>query len=173
MTRPPAFLFTLETAAQAADAEETAFRREPTARIETLERARTFAFRRLNVLRAMAEVARRAPDPGASLAAGLGLIRDRLGWTSVEDEARRAVLDELGPLAVCSTAAGAITSPPSRSRAAPALPNRFAYQVSKRVRSAPKSSAVPSAIPARAWWRSRSRLAPTRARGGAGGGARP
>jgi hypothetical protein len=67
----PAFLSTLEAAAHAADAEETAFRREAAARIDTLERARTFAFRRLNVLRAMADAARRAPDPEASVAAQL------------------------------------------------------------------------------------------------------
>jgi hypothetical protein len=67
----PAFLSTLEAAAHAADAEETAFRREAAARIDILERARTFAFRRLNVVRAMADAARRAPDPEASVAAQL------------------------------------------------------------------------------------------------------
>jgi hypothetical protein len=101
VTQPPAFLSTLEAAARAADAEETAFRREAAARIETLERARTFAFRRLNVLRAMAEAARRAPDPDAAIAAQLDLIRDRLGWAGSEGETPRAVLDRLAPLAAC------------------------------------------------------------------------
>jgi hypothetical protein len=92
---------TLEAAAHAADAEETAFRREAAARIETLERARTFAFRRLNVLRAMAEAARRAPDPEASIAAQIGVIRERLGWGSAEEGTPRAVLERLSALAAC------------------------------------------------------------------------
>jgi hypothetical protein len=101
VTQPPGFLSELETAALAADAEETAFRREAAARIETLERARTFAFRRLNVLRAMAEAAGRAPDAEASIAAQLALIRDRLGWQAAEGETPRAVLDRLAALAAC------------------------------------------------------------------------
>jgi hypothetical protein len=101
VTEHPAFLATLEAAAHAADAEETAFRREATVRIETLERARTFAFRRLNVLRAMLEAARRAPDPDASIAAQLDLIRYRLGWAGSEGETPRLVLDRLVPLAAC------------------------------------------------------------------------
>jgi hypothetical protein len=101
VTQPPGFLSELETAASTADAEEMAFRREAAARIETLERARTFAFRRLNVLRAMAEAAGRAPDPETSIAAQLALIRDRLGWEAVERETARAVLDRLAALAAC------------------------------------------------------------------------
>jgi hypothetical protein len=101
MTEPLAFLTALEAAARDADAEEMAFRREAAARIETLERARTFAFRRLNVLRAMAEAASRAPDPAMSIAAQLGLIRDRLGWAGTEGETPRAVLEQLSPLAAC------------------------------------------------------------------------
>jgi hypothetical protein len=104
VTEPPAFLSTLEAAARAADSEETAFRREAAARIEGLERARTFAFRRLNVLRAMAEAARRAPDADASVAAQLGLIRDRLGWEHAEAETPRAVLERLSALAACIAA---------------------------------------------------------------------
>jgi hypothetical protein len=101
MTQPLAFLMTLEAAASDADAEERSFRREAAARIETLERARTFAFRRLNVLRAMAEAASRAPDSATSIAAQVGLIRDRLGWAHPEGETPRAVLDQLSPLAAC------------------------------------------------------------------------
>ena len=101
MTRPPALFSTLEAAASAADAEERSFRREAAARIEALERARTFAFRRLNVLRAMAEAASRASDSAASIAAQLGLIRDRLGWAGAEGETPRAVLDQLASLAAC------------------------------------------------------------------------
>lgn len=101
MTEPLAFLTTLEAAASAADAEERSFRRETAARIETLERARTFAFRRLNVLRAMAEAASRAPDSATSIAAQLSLIRDRLGWAGADGETPRAILDQLTPLAAC------------------------------------------------------------------------
>jgi hypothetical protein len=97
----PAFLATLEAAAAAADAEETAFRREAAARIERLERARTFAFRRLNLLRALAEAAARAADPEASVAAQLGVIRERLGWQAAAGEMPRAVLERLAPLATC------------------------------------------------------------------------
>jgi hypothetical protein len=115
MTQPSAFLITLEAAASAADAEETAFRREAAARIQQLERARTFAFRRLNVLRAMAEAASRAPDSETSIAAQLALIRDRLGWAGADGETPRAVLDQLAPLAACVDAgvrAGTTASTP-------------------------------------------------------------
>jgi hypothetical protein len=101
VTQSPAFISTLEAAACAADAEESAFRREAAARIETLERTRTFAFRRLNVLRAMAETASRAPDPEASIAAQLDLIRERLGWAGIEGGTPRAVLDRVAALAAC------------------------------------------------------------------------
>jgi hypothetical protein len=101
VTQQPAFLATLEAAAHAADAEETAFRREAAARIEILERARTFAFRRLNVLRAMAEAARRAPDADTSVATQLSVIRERLGWGSAEEGTPRAVLGRLSALVAC------------------------------------------------------------------------
>jgi hypothetical protein len=97
----PAFLSTLEAGAHAADADETAFRREAAARIDSLERARTFAFRRLNVLRAMADAARQAPDPEVSVAAQLDLIRERIGWSGVEGETPRTVLERLSTLAAC------------------------------------------------------------------------
>jgi hypothetical protein len=101
MTQMPAFLSTLEAAAHAAEAEETSFRREAAARIETLDRTRTFAFRRLNVLRAMAEAARRAPDADTSVATQLSGIRERLGWGNVEEGTPRAVLEQLSALAAC------------------------------------------------------------------------
>jgi hypothetical protein len=53
---------------------------------------------------AVAEAARRAPDADASVAAQLGLIRDRLGWEHAEAETPRAVLERLSALAACIAA---------------------------------------------------------------------
>jgi hypothetical protein len=83
----------------APDAEETPCRREAATRIANLERVRTFAFRRLNLLRAMAEVAGRAPNREAAIAAQLGLIRERIGRQNTDATTPRAVLERLSALA--------------------------------------------------------------------------
>ena len=55
-------LATLAARAEAASAEEAAYRREAQRRTEILERARAFAYRRLNLLKKMAETAAEEPD---------------------------------------------------------------------------------------------------------------
>jgi hypothetical protein len=85
----------------APDAEETPCRREAATRIANLERVRTFAFRRLNLLRAMAEVAGRAPNREAAIAAQLDLIRERIGRQNTDATTPRAVLERLSALAAC------------------------------------------------------------------------
>ena len=91
------FLATLESAANAAAAAETAFRREAAERIKTLERDRSFAFRRMNVMRPIAEAAARAESEELAVAGGLAMLRAKLGWDS-DSEARSAILVRFTPV---------------------------------------------------------------------------
>src|SRR5512134_2072939 len=91
------FLATLETAANAAAASETAFRREAAERIKNLERERSFAFRRMNVMRPIAEAAARAESEELAVAGGLAILRAKLGWSD-DSEARSAILVRFTPV---------------------------------------------------------------------------
>ena len=85
------FLDTLEAAAAEAEAVEGRFRREAAARIGTLEKERAVAFRRLNLMRAVAEAVADADDADAAMARASAVLRSRLGWDS-DSEARTEVL---------------------------------------------------------------------------------
>ena len=91
------FLETLEAAASAAAAAETAFRREAAERIKSLDRDRSFAFRRLNLMRPIAESVARAENEQLAVAGSLAILRARLGWSS-DSEALSAVLTEFAPV---------------------------------------------------------------------------
>ena len=84
-------LDTLEVAARNAGATETAFRREAAERIKVLERERSHAFRRVNLLRPVAEAVTRAQSEEMAVAASQAILRAKLGWSS-DSEARSAVL---------------------------------------------------------------------------------
>jgi hypothetical protein len=92
------FLETLEAAASAAAAAETAFRREATERIKSLEHERSFAFRRLNLMRPMVDAVARAESEELAVAGSLAILRARLAWSS-DSEARSAVLTRFAPVA--------------------------------------------------------------------------
>lgn len=91
MKQPAMFLDPLDAAASRAAAAETDFRREAAARIKALERDRSFAFRRLNLMRTIAEAIGRAESEEVAVASGLAMVRARLGWTS-DSETRSAIL---------------------------------------------------------------------------------
>jgi len=80
----PSFLDALKLAADRATAAENDFRREIAGRTRALERERAFAFRRMNLMRAVA---------GAAV-----VLRARLGWSS-DSEARIAVVSRFAPVA--------------------------------------------------------------------------
>jgi hypothetical protein len=85
------FLDALEAAAEAAEAAEGRFRREAAERLGALEKERAVAFRRLNLMRAMAEAVADAADADAAAADARATLRARLGWDN-DSEARTEVL---------------------------------------------------------------------------------
>jgi hypothetical protein len=92
------FLESLETAAREADVTETAFRREVATRIAALEQSRAFAYRRLNLMKAVAEAVSQAEEEQPAIAYALAALRSRLGWES-DSDARAAVLTRFAPVA--------------------------------------------------------------------------
>jgi hypothetical protein len=116
-----AFLEGLELAAERAEAAEVGFRREAANRIATLERERAFAFRRLNLMRAVADAVSGAESEDAAVANALATLRARLDWSG-DSEAQSAVLSRFSPVAAalfCSMA-------PERQASAPALSAQLA-----------------------------------------------
>lgn len=87
----------LEAAASGAAAAETAFRREAAERIKSLERERSFAFRRLNLMRAVMDAVTRAESEELAVAGSLAILRARLDWSS-DSEARSVVLTRFAPV---------------------------------------------------------------------------
>jgi hypothetical protein len=91
MTALATILDTLEAAARSAGAAETAFRREAAERIKVLERERSHAFRRLNLLRPIAEAVARAESEEIAVAGSQAILRAKLGWSN-DSEARSTTL---------------------------------------------------------------------------------
>jgi hypothetical protein len=73
-------LATLAARAEAASNDETAYRRESARRIETLERARAFAYRRLNLLKKVAATAAGEPDARKAADARIAAAFVEIGW---------------------------------------------------------------------------------------------
>ncbi len=99
----------LQRAADEAQSMEAAYRLEAAARIATLERERAFAFRRMNLMRAIAEVAMPQADDSSdpdersgeeiAVARALALLRIKLGWSS-DSVTRDATLAKFTPVSV-------------------------------------------------------------------------
>ena len=109
------FLDTLKDAADAAEAAEARFRREIAQRSREVEQARAFAFRRLNIMRALADVVASAESEEVAVASASGVLRDKLGWAS-DSEARDAVVTQFVPV---SRAVFASLAPPEAEADAP------------------------------------------------------
>ena len=92
------FLDALKSAADAAAAAENVFRRDVAERTKTLGRERAFAFRRLNLMRSLAEAVAAAENPEVAVASSLAILRAKLGWSS-DSEARSTVLSHFAPVA--------------------------------------------------------------------------
>jgi hypothetical protein len=88
----------LQRDAQAADAAESAFRRDAAERIAALALARATAFRRVNFVRSIADAAEGAESEEIAVAVAQAQLRIRLGWTT-ESEARDEVLLHFAPVA--------------------------------------------------------------------------
>jgi hypothetical protein len=91
MSLVASFIETLDAAAKGAAAAETAYRREAAERIKQLERERSFAFRRINLMKPIADAAARAESEELAVSAGQAILRAKLGWSG-DTEARSAVL---------------------------------------------------------------------------------
>ena len=85
------FLDALKAAADKTEAAEASFRKETARQLAALEQARTYAFRRLNLMRAVASAVAPAEDEGAAVAGALATLREKVGWAS-DGEARAEVL---------------------------------------------------------------------------------
>jgi hypothetical protein len=85
------FLLMLETSAAEAAAAEAEARREAQRRLASLETARAFAFRRLNLMRAVTGAVAVAETEDIAVASALAVLREKLGWHT-DSEARQEVL---------------------------------------------------------------------------------
>jgi len=94
----PGFVARLKAKAAEAEAQETAWRREAAQRTTALARARSDAYRRLNLMEAVARAAAGAKDETAGLAAAASALKSELGWDS-DSAARIEVLERFVPVA--------------------------------------------------------------------------
>ena len=102
------FLDALKAAAEDAEKAEATFRREIGDLIKALEQERAFAFRRLNFMRAVADVIASAESEEVAVAHALAVVRTQLGWSS-DSDARTEVLSRFATVA---QAAFASLAPP-------------------------------------------------------------
>jgi hypothetical protein len=98
MSLAASFIETLDAAAKGAATSETAYRREAAERIKHLERERSFAFRRVNLMKPIADAAARAESEEMAVAGSQAILRAKLGW-SIDSEAHSTVLTEFAKVA--------------------------------------------------------------------------
>lgn len=97
-TRPiDTYLAQLDTVARAASGAEDAYRRDAVERIKGLERARAFAFRRLNLVRTVASSMSGAKDEEEAKARGSAAFLKELNWNGAS-EAQREVVARFMPI---------------------------------------------------------------------------
>ena len=73
-----------------AETAEGQYRREAAQRISALERERVFAYRRLNLMRAVADAVAGSETEEVAVASAQAILRSKLGWSS-DSEARKRV----------------------------------------------------------------------------------
>jgi hypothetical protein len=91
------FLDVLKVAADGAARAEDKFRRKIAEQLTLLQRERSFAFRRLNLMRAVTTVVSGEECEEAAVAGALKVLSDKLGW-SLESPARSEVLSHFMPV---------------------------------------------------------------------------
>jgi hypothetical protein len=75
------FLEALQGAASSAASAETAYRRAAAERIKQLERERSFAFRRVNLMKPIADAVARAESEEMAVGGSQAILRAKLGWS--------------------------------------------------------------------------------------------
>jgi hypothetical protein len=98
MVPEQSFLDTLRLAAEHSAAEEDDFRRQISTRTKELEKQRTFAFRRLNLMKEVSGIVAGAESEEIAVAAATAVLRAKLGWVS-DSEARVEVVSRFAPVA--------------------------------------------------------------------------
>lgn len=95
---PPILAQALQADAERAAAAEASFRRESAQRIAGLARERSFAFRKLNLVRAIAEAVANAETEDAVPALAGAMLRHEFGWSG-DSDAQKTVLEHFVPVA--------------------------------------------------------------------------
>jgi hypothetical protein len=98
MTPLSHYLDELKMNADRATAAENEFRAQIATRIRALENERAFAYRRLNLMRLIAEGMNSAENEEAAVAAASAMLRTKLGWVS-DSNARTEVISHFVPVA--------------------------------------------------------------------------
>ena len=98
MSPVPSFLDDLKHATERAAAAENEFRRDTALRMKAMEDERAFAFRRYNLMRAVASAVASAENEESAIAGATAILRSKLSWSS-DSEARSAVLSHFTPVA--------------------------------------------------------------------------
>jgi hypothetical protein len=98
-TTVAALLDSLKAAADRSSESEAALRRDVAQRIAVLERERAFAFRKLNLMRAVTAAVTSAEKEDDALTRAASAVRDGLGWDTTS-EARTEVIDRFAPVAL-------------------------------------------------------------------------
>jgi hypothetical protein len=93
-----AYLDMLQLAADRSVKAEEEFRNEIAGRIRELEKQRSFAFRRLNLMKEVSSVIAGAESEEIAVAVATAMLRAKLGWAS-DSEARMAVVSSFAPVA--------------------------------------------------------------------------
>lgn len=94
-----AYLDRLDRAARSTSIEEESYRREAVERIKHLERRRAFAFRRLNLVRAVAASLDDAKDEAEALARGSSTFLHEVNWNGAT-ERQREVVEKFLPVVI-------------------------------------------------------------------------
>ena len=92
------YLDVLELAAERSAAAEDEFRRGIVERTRSLEKERSFAFRRLNLMKDISAAIAGAEGEEIAVAAAAAVLRAKLGWVS-DSEARMQVVSSFAPVA--------------------------------------------------------------------------
>lgn len=98
MIASSSYLDHLKQAADGAADAENEFRRSIVERTKALEQERSFAFRRLNLMRTVADVVAGAESEEIAVASAVAVLREKLGWSS-DSDARSEVLSRFAPVA--------------------------------------------------------------------------
>jgi len=98
MTPAALFLDRLKAATVDAESAEETFRRESAAQAKQLEQKRAFAYRRFNLMCAVADGIASAENEEMAVATALAVVRTKIGWSS-DSEARSETLTHFAPVA--------------------------------------------------------------------------